>query len=245
MPLTYLPADRTVRDLTRLLKLQAIISAVLTCAYAMLALQLDRVARGVEIAPGEIILNQKWFIGLGWVDGILGALAACLFFPYLARANHNARALGASDLPVSPVWMMLCYLVPIWNLWAPLFTLQDVWKASAPEPGPWQSRKGSPRLIMWWIVRVITFGFSRIAIYYGFVFLAKQEPIPMTQTAAWSLCASSLSLIISFLLTSQVIQDLQQRQHARWTMLQAESSPPNGHEIRAGMTADASGAVIA
>lgn len=85
------------------------------------------------------------------------ALAIPVFvLTWIHRANHNARALGASGLAFTPGWAVGWYFVPIAFLWKPFQAMREIWRASS-APGEWRRRPGSPLLGWWWALWILTF----------------------------------------------------------------------------------------
>src|SRR3546814_6930904 len=61
-------------------------------------------------------------------------------------ANANARALGATDLTVTPLMSILWYFIPLANLWMPLQGMREIWKGSV-KPPDWETVGTPPPLI--------------------------------------------------------------------------------------------------
>lgn len=81
---------------------------------------------------------------------------AVLVLTWIYRANHNARALGASDMAFTPGWAIGWYFVPVVNLWRPFQAMREIWRASS-APEDWRRQPGSPLLGWWWALWILPF----------------------------------------------------------------------------------------
>lgn len=94
-------------------------------------------------------------IALFWiVQSIAWLVGAIVFLVWLYRAVGNARALGATDMMVSPGWAVGWYFVPLANLFMPYATMRELWKASA-RPRDWQLADAPPTIVLWWVFWVL------------------------------------------------------------------------------------------
>ena len=80
---------------------------------------------------------------------IVGMGSLVLLLVWTHRANHNARALGASGLRFTPRAAVAWYFVPIAWFWKPYQAMREIWNASA-RPADWKNRQGSALLGWWW-----------------------------------------------------------------------------------------------
>lgn len=110
---------------------------------------------GMQTDPSELTPDVQWARKVAWWEMVTGMTAAGIFFPFLAKANHNARVMGAQNLSATPGWTMGSFLIPITNFWRPYQILQEIWKASAPEEGDWKNRSGSVLIAVWWLQRIV------------------------------------------------------------------------------------------
>lgn len=110
---------------------------------------------GMRTDASELTPNLQWARKVAWWEMVTGMTAAGIFFPFLAKANHNARVMGVQGLSATPGWTMGSFLIPITNFWRPYQILQEIWKASAPQPGDWKTRPGSVLITVWWLQRVV------------------------------------------------------------------------------------------
>ncbi|MDE2763285.1 MAG: DUF4328 domain-containing protein [Gemmatimonadota bacterium] len=86
-----------------------------------------------------------------WAIVMAGAAvaSAVLVLVWIHRANHNARALGATGLKMTPGWAVGWYFVPIAWFWKPYQAMKEIWQASI-DPKHWWRQGGSPLLVWWW-----------------------------------------------------------------------------------------------
>lgn len=89
----------------------------------------------------------------------MGSLVLLLVWTH--RANHNARALGASGLRFTPGAPVGWYFVPIAWFWKPFQAMREIWRASS-RPADWEDRQASALLGWWW-------GLWLLALWGGFL----------------------------------------------------------------------------
>lgn len=104
------------------------------------------------------------------VQSVAMLVGAIVFLVWLYRAVGNARALGATDMMVTPGWAIGWYFVPLANLFMPYATMRELWKASA-RPRDWQLADAPVTIILWWIFWVLSnvagFAAFRIDMEFG------------------------------------------------------------------------------
>lgn len=83
------------------------------------------------------------------------AIAAILVLVWIHRANYNARQLGGTDMHFSPGWAVGWYFIPIAWFWKPYQAMREIWQASV-SPVDWQRQAGSPLLVWWWGLWILT-----------------------------------------------------------------------------------------
>lgn len=93
----------------------------------------------------------------GPVEAVVGLLELPLWIANVVTvlrwtyvANANARALGATDLTVTPLMSILWYFIPLANLWMPLQAMREIWKGSV-KPHDWETVGTPAPLIFWWL----------------------------------------------------------------------------------------------
>lgn len=91
--------------------------------------------------------------GLLIVQFILFLVGAVVTLRWIYLAHVNARALGASDMVVSPGWAVGWFFVPLMNLFMPFVAMRELWKASA-RPADWQMEPVPAGLVLWWVLWV-------------------------------------------------------------------------------------------
>ena len=106
------------------------------------------VSRG--FSPAEVGAAEA---GLLIVQFLLYIVTAAVTLRWIYLAHVNARALGASDMMVSPGWAVGWFFIPLMNLFMPFVAMRELWKASA-RPRDWQLEPVPAALVMWWILWV-------------------------------------------------------------------------------------------
>jgi hypothetical protein len=116
--------------------------------------------RGIELlsqvrqGPIDQALTNKsqelanFFEAMGTNLQIAQILFFIVFISWTFQVCKAARSLTA-DLPVTPVFSIAWYFIPIVNLWKPLEALIQIYKASA-GGGGWRMEPTPVLLIAWW-----------------------------------------------------------------------------------------------
>lgn len=111
-------------------------------------------------AEGEANDLRERIIGL--VDVAFRLLTVVIFGRWIFRANKNARALGADDLPTTPGWAVGYFFVPILSLWRPYQAMRDLWQASH-NPASWHTTAAGSILPVWWTLWILSNIIGQIA----------------------------------------------------------------------------------
>lgn len=247
----YISADRLVAAVCIALALELFLTVAQSGALLLQMHLLTRVQNGEQITDAEASLNDLRIQVISVATLVVAAVCGILFFKFLGRANHNATALGAEDISATPGWTIGYFFVPVVNLWRPYQILQEIWKASAPESGPWQNRPGSSLIGWWWALRLVDLVANRIMrqinMRPGVPEPTIQQLIDQTWATIGVLGLDFVLLVLSFLLVRQ----LHQRQLARLEAVgEAESVQcPNcgeqlGHDIIFEITCPLCGATV-
>ncbi|MDQ4087212.1 MAG: DUF4328 domain-containing protein [Pseudomonadota bacterium] len=91
--------------------------------------------------------------GLLLLQTVLFMVLAAVTLRWIYLANANARALGATDMMVSPGWAVGWFFVPLMNLFMPYVMMRELWKASA-KPSDWQMEPAPAAILLWWVLWV-------------------------------------------------------------------------------------------
>ena len=100
-------------------------------------------------------------LALVLVQALLFLACAVVTLRWIYVANTNGRALGATDLMVSPGWAVGWFFVPLMNLFMPFVMMRELWKASA-RPRDWQTEAAPIMILGWWILWVAANLFAAI-----------------------------------------------------------------------------------
>ena len=93
---------------------------------------------------------------------LLFLVCAVVTLRWIYVANVNARAMGASDMMVSPGWAAGWFFVPLMNLFMPFVMMRELWKASS-RPSDWQMEAASPAILGWWVLWIASGVFGVIS----------------------------------------------------------------------------------
>ncbi|MEA5360962.1 DUF4328 domain-containing protein [Amycolatopsis sp., V23-08] len=98
--------------------------------------------------PGSVWLAVDWtYLGIQAVTGIV-------FMRWLWLARTNAKVIEPAPHRHSPMWAVLCWIVPIVGFWFPQMVVRDVWNASNPQrprgAGQLYPTPGAELISWWW-----------------------------------------------------------------------------------------------
>ena len=92
---------------------------------------------------------------------VFNVIMICMF---MYRANANVRALGASDLSISPGWSAGWWFIPFMNLFKPAQAMMEIYQASVrPRGNSWKKLGQSGIVNGWWICFLLGGILSNIA----------------------------------------------------------------------------------
>lgn len=148
---SYRDATKLTQGLKILLLLSLLLDFVATVSgvveFALLRSFQNGTAEGDINALATANDTRQQAIGIGQLA--LYVITGITFLIWIARANRNARALGAQGMRFTPGWSVGWFFVPIASLWKPFQVMREIWQTSA-EPGNWQAVQTPPLLGWWW-----------------------------------------------------------------------------------------------
>lgn len=131
-------------------------------AGANLACNVDLL--GLYGVAEELIDAQREAAVLGMINGLFVGLllarlaAAPLLITWMYQAHRNLPALGHTQLDSKPIWVIVCWFVPIMNLFCPYQVMREIWVRSAP---PNTANPSSAALvIIWWAAWISVIGLA-------------------------------------------------------------------------------------
>ena len=83
------------------------------------------------------------------VQFILYLAGGATFLIWVYRSTANAHAFGAEGMGAGPGLAVGWYFIPIANLWMPLTSMRETWKASVNPPN-WEVERAPATLGLWW-----------------------------------------------------------------------------------------------
>jgi hypothetical protein len=212
----YHPADGMIRALIVCLLLQMAIGAYVAWTKPPQVYLIPRSSAEMTDLTGR--WDQHHARLVAWCEMIAGMTAASLFFPYLVRANRNARAMGADDIPATPIWMIWCFLIPVLNLWKPWKALQEVWQASVPKAGDWKQSPHWWFITVWCVHRVFDNCLGQWVWLWRRWYPAEPTLWPINVDVARMIAATQLLHIIQYALTIVLVWGFLCRQRERFAL---------------------------
>jgi hypothetical protein len=122
---------RGIAGLTTFLRTLLVLSALLSLiSIWSSALQLELFNRWGNFTLEEVESNDLRERIVALANFVLNLFIVIIFAIWIVRANKNVRALGATDLRMTPGWAVGFFFIPIMNLWKPYQAMKDLWEAS-------------------------------------------------------------------------------------------------------------------
>lgn len=146
-------AFRPLRGLATLLRPLLVLEAATAAALAVLA----------WLSGPETNAQSIAYTLLASAQFLLFLAAGIVFLVWVYRSTANAHSFGAQNLASGPGLAVAWYFIPIANLWMPLATMRETWKASV-EPRDWEMATSPAVLPLWWLTSLA----ANIAALVGF-----------------------------------------------------------------------------
>ena len=147
----------------------------------------------------------------------------CLTVPplltWMYQAHRNLPALGNARLDSKPIWVLVCWFVPILNLYFPYQVMSEIWWRSDPRRLSADNAKQSDTLVRGWWAAWIVAAVTGVWGNYLDEFSAMQPEVTL---ATWVDIAFLASFALSGLLLIWIIVALNRRQSQRFALLQQE-----------------------
>ncbi len=126
-------------------------------AYYLLANEVATdAADGGELTATALYYGALLFgLAVGWFAFYAFTVTMVCIFMY--RANGNVRALGATDLKISPGWSVGWWFIPFANLVKPVQSMSEIYRASLkPRGKSWQTLTTPTTVVLWWALWLLT-----------------------------------------------------------------------------------------
>jgi hypothetical protein len=110
-------------------------------------IQWIRIARGTtDPLPNDMFSGVRGYVFLA---GVLVTHACVIAFClWIARAMRRARR-GVGDARFTPFWSVVCWFLPVANLWLPLLVMRDLWRMSR-GGSQWRRSPTPASMWVWW-----------------------------------------------------------------------------------------------
>ncbi len=108
----------------------------------------------------ELLTQVLYFVGMVLIL-LAVALAIQLFtavmlWIFMYKANCNVRALGATELAISPGWSIGWWFIPFMNLWKPVQSMSEIYRASMPPKNTaWKKLPEPGKVGLWWVCYIL------------------------------------------------------------------------------------------
>jgi hypothetical protein len=226
----FFRTEGMVRSLMVCLTLQAAIALYSAWTSPPQVPVIARSLVGMRTDAAELTPDLRRARTVAWWEMVTGMTAAGIFFPFLAKANRNARVMGAQGLSATPGWTIGSFLVPIKNFWRPYQILQEIWKASAPQAGDWKTCPGSVLIAVWWLQRLADSAVG-LPLWWWRRWYPTESTFWFTGLEISKLAtAAQLLHVVQYALMAMLVCALYRRQQARFALFgEANKTPALSH----------------
>jgi hypothetical protein len=212
---TYDSAHGRAQWATRLLWATVVMSVVAVLSGALELQLLSRAAEG-GMTDADATANDARQRLIGLLQILLLIATAIAFLRWQHRAHRNLQAFQAAKLQFTPGWAVGYWFIPIINLFRPYQTINELWRASAPEIEPgnrtaWQAVPAPAIVGVWWACFLITSFLGRLS----FRLSTGANTLPEVTTASWVTLASDAMDVLAALCAILVVRGIDQRQEAK------------------------------
>ncbi|HCN04956.1 MAG TPA: hypothetical protein DIS79_04990 [Bacteroidetes bacterium] len=111
----------------------------------------------------ELQSHQFTTFLFGMVQLVVTLTTMITFLVWKRRAHLNVRGFGAEGLKFTPLLSIGYYFVPILSVFKPYQAMREIYKASI-NPRSWETINGSPLLIVWWTIFLVSLGLDQVAL---------------------------------------------------------------------------------
>jgi hypothetical protein len=147
---------------------------------------------------------------------LLDIVVQIILMTWMYRCHRNLEALGYRKLDSKHVWVILCWIIPVLNLFCPYQVMREIWWRSNPAAGDSMDTAPPSHLVFWWWLLFL----AAIVTAYLLTLFSHYETWLRTFYVA-----STVSIIHSFLEILLVYRvTLMQKQRHEWLRESAATS---------------------
>lgn len=180
----------------------------------VLAVRTGAVADDLPAAYSTIQTYGTMLAGLSVLLALTLVAVMIVYLVWVYRSCANVRALGATDLRATPGFAVGMYFIPIYNFFAPLMVMNELYKASRNAIN-WKLERSSAIVPAWW-------AFQLISIIGNFLLQVNNRQHPpgvdgfkmLVATALIGFAMNIIFHILQYILVNNVSR-LQTEQHKR------------------------------
>ena len=108
----------------------------------------------------EAIASWSSWASASYIFGLFLSLTASAWvIAWMFRTHRNLEPLRYRELDSKHIWAILCWLVPVLNLFCPFLVMREIWWRSFPEAKDTADSAPATHLVFWWwLLRVAAVG---------------------------------------------------------------------------------------
>lgn len=137
-----------------------------TVIIAMLGFHILRSAADVYVvlnmqretlAAAAFFALSAWHMSLFLAGKLLDIVVQIVLMTWMYRCHRNLESLGYLKLDSKHVWVILCWIIPVLNLFCPYQVMREIWWRSNPAAGESvDTAPPSPLVSWWWLLFLAT-----------------------------------------------------------------------------------------
>jgi hypothetical protein len=152
---------------------------------------------------------------LHFFETLIWVPTSLVFIVWMYRAHRNLPGLGHPKLNSYPVWVVLCWLIPIMSWFAPYQVMREIWDRSQPNPAPGRTA-ASRAIVQWWWGLWLIFQASSFA---GSYLDQRVQSVPQAAMAARCDIVTLMTMIASGVLAILIIYRINRSQLERFRQM--------------------------
>lgn len=139
------------------------------CAIAVYRMNGDEFTPPEELDSTAIISWNDGWIKANAISWLLFLIANLFLIAWTFRCHRNLESLGHRELDSKHIWALLCWFVPVLNLFCPYQVVREIWwrshplAASSPETAP-----VAHLVFWWWLMRMTALGTGLLGYYFSY-----------------------------------------------------------------------------
>ncbi len=109
-----------------------------------------------ELDNDAISIWSEWASWLYVIDILLLVVVHIWLMAWMYRCHRNLEPLGHRQLDSKHIWAVICWFIPVLNLYCPYQVMREIWWRSFPLANESADSAPRPHLVFWWWLLRVT-----------------------------------------------------------------------------------------